>query len=121
MLGIGLLICVGAEPEEGIPAKLNRHRATHLLSSLRPEHKTWALAGNDDSDRYSPFKDTCRQILRLVKKNPGCDLKFLVENVRHHYSSSASFKSAIPKWIMLGKVPGLRVEKLGRKNIFYEK
>ncbi len=105
---------------EHIAPKL--HRKAHverLRESLDEAHKTFAEAGSSNGKRWTPFQATAKEVRRLVKENPGCTLKFLVENCKHHYATAASFKSAIPKYIMSEVIDGVVADYQGRKLVFY--
>ncbi len=122
-LGIGMIHVSDSKYHpvmEELAPKLNRKALrSFILDRLREEHKTWAEAGSVGGDRFTPFKHTCSEVLKYVKANPGCTMKEMVGNVKHHYATSASFKSAIPTWVMDGKVPGVVVEKSSNKFRFY--
>lgn len=101
-------------------ARLHRKaRASRILDALTEEHKTFAEAGNNDGKRWTPFQETAKQVRKYVKRFPGTDLKQLVENVAHHYSTAASFKCNIPKYVEANVIEGVRIEREGRKLHFY--
>lgn len=78
-------------------------------------HKTHAKAGTAGGGRYTPFRATCDALLRAVVDRPGIALKDAIERISHHYGSHATARSTLPKWIEAGKVPGVRIERVGRK------
>lgn len=119
-LGIGQLSVGLAEVHEEIAPRLNRNSLTkHLADALREEHKTWAEAGNATGDHYSPFKSTCRDVLRAVEKQPGITMKELIDKTPTHYHSTATARSALAKWIQLGKVAGVESRREGRHLKLY--
>jgi hypothetical protein len=84
-----------------------------LKARLGPGYKTHAKAGSPNgAGRWTPFRETCERVAYEVKKNPGITLKELIDGMNHHYTSAASARSSIRKWIELKKVPGVegRVE-----------
>ena len=114
-LGVGLLEVRVGEPDLGIEPHVlevvtsrrwNR-RPLKLAARLRPEHKTSAPAGHAGGGRWTPFRDTCQQLRRLVEAEPGITLKAAIDRTTHHYSSSASARGAMLRWIEGGKVDGV--------------
>lgn len=99
--------------------KLRRQIMGRLGDSLRPEHQTFAPAGNARADYWSPFQQTCRELAIFVAKHPGCSLKDAVAMVDHHYASPASAVSSLRHWLSEGKVKGIRVEREGRRIALY--
>ena len=101
---------------EDVDAALNRKAETEsLISCLVPEHKTFALAGNNEGLHWTPFQRTCKALAAYVKENPGCALKDAIENLDHHYSSNASARACIKNWTEAGLVRGVRIEKDGKR------
>lgn len=119
-LGIGLLSIYAAEcymtPErrwyvvEKVPSRRWNSRPVALRAALKPEHKTHAQAGAvGGAGRWTPFRDTCEQLARLVRAEPGIHLKEAIGRIRHHYRSAAGARSSLAKWIVDGKVLGVRL------------
>lgn len=105
---------------ERIPASLSRKcHAEDVLKILRPEHKTYAEAGNSVARRWTPFKSTCSAIQRYVAQNPGCDLKTLIGSIDTHYASKSCAKQCISHWAQAGKVPSVRCESDGKHLRFF--
>lgn len=78
-------------------------------------HKTHAKAGAPSAGgRYTPFRDTCDQLAAVVRAVPGIALRDAIDQIRHHYGSTATARSTLPKWIEAGKVPGVEVRRVGR-------
>lgn len=87
-------------------------RPVALRARLRPEHKTSAMAGSPGgAGRWTPWRDTCQQLARLVKSQPGIALKEAIDTIKHHYRSAASARTSLAKWISDGKIEGVRLEK----------
>jgi hypothetical protein len=99
--------------------KLRRRIMGRLGEALRPEHQTFAAAGNNRADYWSPFQQTCQELARYVAEHPGCPLKDAVAMVDHHYASPASAVSSLRHWLSEGKVRGVRVEREGRLLALY--
>jgi len=108
-----------ATVREVVPPTLHRRISQQLFNVLREEHKTFAKAGNPDGNRYSAFKGTCIELVRAVNKNPGQGIGDLVAVIPHHYTTSATAKSALLNWIKWGKIPGIRLEKVGKRIYLY--
>lgn len=105
---------------ESIRPKLYRKAdAKSILDNLKKEHKTYAEAGNNKGSYYSPFKNTCRNILSEVSINPGILLTDLIKNIQHHYNTPESAKSSILEWTRQGIIKGVNVKMIDRKYRFY--
>lgn len=85
-----------------------------LAESLCEEQKTYTVAGSAGRDAWSPFKQTCQELARIATREPGISLRAAIEQIRHHYASTASARASLRTWIEAGKVPGLRLERDGR-------
>lgn len=104
---------------EVVHPKLHRAIGNYLLDSLNDGHKIYAEAGNNEGKRWSPFKETCLQIYRYVRVNEGCTLKDVLNSVNHHYASTATARSCIPKWAEAGKIDRIKIVKEDGKWKFY--
>lgn len=99
LFGIGKLT-VGFEVHESVPPALNRKALSGgVLECLSPEHKTFAVAGNADGNRLTPFKRTCAKITEEIHRNPGITVKELIQRVKTHYETPASARACITKWL----------------------
>lgn len=117
-LGIGVLVVspslYGDDPrvEERVSSRRWNRRPERLRGLLRPGHKTHAKAGAASAaGRWTPFRDTCDQLARLVKANPGVTLKSAIAQIKHHYRTPSSARSSIAHWVARGKVPGVEIVK----------
>ena len=118
--GIGIIHDGKYDVSEAIPAALNRKiHPDDILKQLSEEHKTYALAGNSNGRRWTPFQNTCRSILNYVSNHPGCNLKTLISSIETHYSSPARARACIAHWVMKGCIRGLRAERDGKHSRFY--
>lgn len=90
---------------------------------LTDAHKTFAKAGNARGDRYTPFQQTCRNILNWVKLHPGITLKELLsdKNFKTHYCSINTAKSCILKWGTQGLIKGVEFRLEGKSYKLYPK
>jgi hypothetical protein len=91
-----------------------RNIASNLRECLNEGQKTYAEAGNPDGKRWTPFQETCRVVRQYAQSHPGATMKEVIDNVKTHYSTPMSARQSLAKWIELGLVPGLRIERLGR-------
>lgn len=104
-----------ASVDEQVKPRLARTASTdYILESLTPEHKTFAEAGNNKSQRWSPFQQTCRSVRQAVELRPGISMKDLIGTVETHYHSTSTARSCLKHWIEAGKVAGVRMERDGR-------
>lgn len=121
--GIGLIRVsdyTGSLAEDIIkPRLLRKALSKKILGSLCEEQKTYAKAGNNRSEFYSPFKRTCNEVARAVHANPGINMKSLIEKIDHHYASVSSAKTSLRYWTDAGKIQGVRAERDGRIIKFY--
>lgn len=121
-VGVGLLTVRGGDFEatwhteqpsvnEVVHARRWNTRPVGLATKLKPEHKTHAKAGAvGGGGRWTPFRNTCEQLARIAKSEPGISLKDALTKIEHHYRSAASARSSIAHWLQVGKVPGVRLE-----------
>lgn len=80
---------------------------------LTDKHKTYAEAGTNTGRRWTPFRATCEEVRKYVETHPGCSLKDCISNIKTHYSTPATARQCISKWVFEGKVEGVRAEMLG--------
>lgn len=80
-----------------------------LRERLRPEHKTYSKAGSPTGKRWTPFKETCRDLLRVVSASPGISLSDALRAFKHHYKNDASARRSLVDFIANGIVPGVRL------------
>lgn len=112
-LGIGMLEVsspwFGSEPRvrELLESRRFNSRPVALTARLVPEHKTHAKAGAVGAGRWTPFRNTCEQVARYVRENPGATLKDIVGHVTHHYSSDRVARSSLAKWAQDGVIDGV--------------
>ncbi len=115
-VGVGLLaVHVGKDNRwdhprviESAPSRRWNTRPVALAGKLRPEHQTHAAAGTNGG-RWTPFRDTCEQLLAVVVRNPGVPLRDAVASIRDHYSSKAAARTHLAGWIAANKVPGVMI------------
>lgn len=112
----------------GVPCEHDEHKNPKILSKCRQHHayiKRWIVpflnddlnqfeAGNNCADYWSPFKQTRRNVIEFVKRNPGCTLKHLSESIDHHYGNNAAAKSALYGWITNGVISEIRLARDGK-------
>lgn len=91
----------------------------YIREFLTLEHKTFAIAGNADGKYFTPFQGTCIEVLKLVKEYPGIDLKTLILNIDHHYSSDATARACISRFAHDEVIGGVKVEREGKFLKFY--
>ena len=112
--GVGW-ICIGGvqsdlESREMVSPRFTRRAATGWRARLRDEHATYGEPGSSGGQYWTPFRETCRNILQAVTKSPGVTTRELMDRTNHHYASSASARSAVYSWAKAGKIPGVRIE-----------
>lgn len=104
------------------PPRLNRKPVMkrYVADALTEQHRTFAEAGNAEGLRWTPYRQTCAEVLRYVQEHPGASAREVVSHIRHHYSSDATARSCLVQWGRQGKVYGVRVVQEGRHLRFYE-
>lgn len=122
LFGIGITTVHRSSPElnrreELAPAFRRKLAMAPLLRDvLRPEHKVgFAAAGSNRGNRFTPWANTCRELLRLVQEKPGIELREAIAAIRHHYSSTASARGSLIHWIEKSRVRGVRMERDGKR------
>lgn len=90
-----------------------------LRSRLHEQQKHCAPAGSRAGGYWTPFSETCREVLSRVRKQPGLTMKELMDGLKHHYSSDASARRCLAHLAGAGVVKGVRVERDGRLIRFY--
>ena len=97
--GLGVLTVSDFRIEETIAAPIKRefHRfAKTVQAALKPEHKTYALAGSKHAGYFTPYKQTMGLIRKYIEQHPGCTLKEIVVYIgRGHYANSQSARGNI--------------------------
>lgn len=99
--------------EQGPMSRIHRERFYAPLSeALTPERKSWpAEAGNNMGHRYTPFRETCDNLLRVVSSEPGITMRTAIERIRgHHYNDDKAARAALSQWVRMGRIKGLRYE-----------
>jgi hypothetical protein len=97
-----------------VEAKTRQKISSKLGKALREEHKTAVAAGGNRGGHWTPFKATCEAVRKFVADKPGEDIVKILSKIEHHYSSVNSGKYALTKLIEEGKVPGLKIERVGK-------
>ena len=106
--------------QEVVKASLNRTaRVEYLKNCLCEQQKTFAPAGNASGQYWTPYRETCRNVLSKVTRRPGVTLKELLDGLKHHYASFSSARSSIRHWADSGKIPGVEIRRDGRLLRFY--
>lgn len=96
--------------DQGPMARLRHERFYRPLSEcLTPERQSWpAEAGNNMGHRYTPFRESCDALLKVVTAEPGITMRAAVERMStHHYQNDKAARSALSQWVRAGKVRGV--------------
>ena len=112
--GIGALH-VGQDCREFVAPVLRRHVGKAIRCSLHPEQLIMGIPGTSDSDYWTPFRATCRNLREYVSQHPSCTIGEAMPSVSHHYRSDSTAKSSMRIWLQEGKVPGLRLRRDGSR------
>ena len=101
------------------PVMNRKAKVKALIDSLSEQQRTYSDAGNARSEYWTPYRQTCLNLRWYVDRNPGCSLKDAIADIRHHYSSPGVARSSLLKWIESGSVPGVKLERDGKKVSLY--
>lgn len=116
LLGVGWMTVSkdGRVNPLGRPA-FNRKATDRLSGAVRPEHKTFAAAGSSTGRSWTPFKETCRELARIVALSPGVELRQALRSVKHHYKTDSSALRSLTNLVFSGVVPGVSARRSGRE------
>ncbi len=108
--------------EETQASPFNRKiRSDYVRLHLNEAQKTWAEAGNNRGQRWTPFQQTCRNLQEFVQRQPGCTIKDAIDGIKHHYGTPATARAVMVRYIQTGIVHGLRLERQGQKWLLFPK
>ena len=109
-LGIGV-IEVGAHKTwiRSYP-KLSKRVSTRLKDAVRPEHKTFAMAGSKGSF-WSPWRESVERLRKDVEREPGRLIIDVLKCITHHWANDRSAMSCVSTQIANGIIKGIRIEK----------
>ena len=117
--GIGCLKVFSNCVRETVRPKINRiPKWANISIHLTEQQKTFAEAGNNKGQRWTPFQQTAQNIYDYLHQHPGATLKQVIDNVDHHYQTSATAKSCIALWIRKGIIQ-VRQEREGKTFKLY--
>ena len=116
--GIGWLV-VGARRRvrERVPPAERARVSQRLRRRLVEEQRTFAPAGNARAQFWSPWKATVLEVQAWAAAHPGGTFAEMVSQVRHHYRTAATARSCLRQHISDGLVPGVRLERDGRRLV----
>lgn len=100
--------------------KLMRKALSHYLRDvLTEDHKTFCAAGSSGGGHYTPFKATCREIIKAVSNKPGITMKELLNTIDTHYQTTATARSCIFNYLRKGIIKGIRLDESKRPARLY--
>jgi hypothetical protein len=108
--GIGWLVITKSHVNVECYPIFQRKTTGHLRERLRPEHKTFSKAGSPTGKRWTPFKETCRDLVSIVRASPGIRLSLALKKFKHHYKSDSSAMRSLSVMIMNGVLSGIKYE-----------
>lgn len=112
--GVGLLVYYEHldKVKELEKPRYNRYcRVSNVKSSLSECNKICTPGSkNGDSGKITAFGVTVDSAVRYVRRNPGCSMKKLIENITHHYNSDQVAIRSIQKWIKSGVIKELIIK-----------
>lgn len=115
-LGLGVLLTRNgghSSAVEVVRPRIYRRIPRDLKRICLPQHQYFCEAGSK-SGYFTPFKETCKALLRHVERNPDCTIKEAVDTIKHHYSSNSTARACLSRWIEDGVVPGIERYRDGR-------
>jgi hypothetical protein len=118
--GIGWLVVSGARRRrvrELVEPAERARISSRLRRCLRDEQREFAPAGNARARFWSPWKSTVQEIQAWASAHPGGTFAEMLDQVSHHYRTPATARSCLRRHITDGLVPGVRLERTGRRLI----
>ena len=109
-MGIGVLLYSRKSGEISLratPSILVPKSPIKLLDGM----KDFSKAGSNFGKKYTPFRETCILISRYLEVNGESEIRVVMSNVKHHYSSLGSAVSTIRKRVRMGAVEGVELDK----------
>ncbi len=100
------------------------HRALRkkddILSSCRGAHQWQCEAGSQSGRRVTSFSATMSAVVSKLANSGECDLKSIVEDVRHHYGTDSAARANLRTWLnsSVGRSYGIEARIVGHKLLF---
>lgn len=85
-------------------------RKSKFLKLKLEEWMKQSVAGSQN-DRQTAFKNTISEMVKYIKRHPGCTLTDCLKNVDFHWSNITSAKGCVYQWIQKGIIKEFRLEK----------
>lgn len=111
-LGIGIMRIGTTDFREDLHPEFRRKV---LDLELREEFKTFCLAGTAGGGHWTPFKDTKRNLIATVTREPGIEFATLIKSLKHHYHALSTAKACLKGYIGTSVIPELRIEMVNGK------
>lgn len=113
--GIGYIEVGARSVREIASAPLNETADERkLAASLNTAQLDYLPAGSRGGGHWTPFKQTCEDLLRVVNENPGLTIPEALGLIDHHYKSTRSGSAAIKKYILKGVIKTVSLNHEGR-------
>lgn len=106
-LGIGVFVVGDSGVRELHPPRWRDSISPELLQSLRPEHKTHALAGTNEGGQWTSTKETFAALAAYVAANKGCKLEEALAHIQHHYLNRKSAEASLRRHLRREAIPGV--------------
>ena len=91
----------------------NRFRHFDLRRHLSDKTRDYCLAGSPSPRYWTPFKQTCENVRKVLKAGPLTTRK-IVDRIEHHYSSPAGARSRLAHYLAHGIIKGVEPHGEGR-------
>lgn len=110
MLGIGILTWRQWDGViEWLAPEFNRKAwAKHVRLH---EYQKNSIAGSSSGGRATPFSITVDNMVKFVKRHPGCSIKEMISGISHHYHSDSGAISSTYQWLRRGVIDQIILEK----------
>ena len=119
--GVGLILVGEDGPAEFIHPQLRRRiNVCPIRDALRDKQQTYAPAGNAEGKRWSPFDQTCEQVVAIVGDRPGLETSELLSRLRHHWKTSTA-ESNLFELGKRGEIPGVEMRYENHRWKWYPK
>lgn len=72
----------------------NYKESKNIIEILKTIPQNYSEAGSKVG-YWSPYKNTIRDVRFFIKEHPGCKIKDIMVDLKHHYASDASARSSL--------------------------
>lgn len=111
-LGLGLLYATSNNVQQRVKPEFRRRvDADFLRKHVNIKQQDGSVpAGSASIARWTPWRLTVSELIKVVNDNPGVTLKEALKRMRHHYRTDSVANSSLSKYLRNGLIKELRLE-----------